>query len=231
MDDKILSVENDNDSINDELILDAGGENAIVDSNNLEDFREKVRRSGVVYLSSIPEGMTVSYLRQRLQPYGVMRIFLAPEGNHDKKKKYKEGWVEFSEKIYAKLCEYELSGQVIGGKRNLSFREDLWNIKYLHKFKWHHLIEQASYQKKIREQKMKSELAQARREANFIEENFEKSKIINKKRNREKEEAIKSNDFNKDNIKNPNEDLQKKSNENFENFKRNFKQRKPIKDN
>jgi ESF2/ABP1 family protein len=183
-------------------------------------------------MSNIPEGMTVSYLRQRFQQYGVTRIYLAPEansGSSKKKRRYKEGWVEFSEKLYAKLCEYELSGKVIGGKKNIPFREDIWTIKYLHKFKWHHLIEQSNYKKKMREQKMKTELAQARREANFIEENFEKSKIINKKRKREEEKNIfiKEQEQEKD-PKSIEENDPRFSKEKFEGFKRNFKQRKPI---
>jgi ESF2/ABP1 family protein len=224
--------ESENESLNEEILLDGQGENALVDAENLEDFREKVKRSGIVYMSNIPEGMTVSYLRQRFEQYGVTRIYLAPEGNSNKKKrKYKEGWIEFSEKLFAKLCEYELSGKVIGGKKNIPFREDIWTIKYLHKFKWHHLIEQSNYKKKMREQKMKTELAQARREANFIEENFEKSKIINKKR---KLKLIED-----ENINNNNNDMELKtetvdekdqrfSKDKFEGYKRNFKQRKPI---
>ena len=216
----------DDDSLNEEILLDGQGENALVDAENLEDFREKVKRSGVVYMSNIPDGMTVAYLRQRFQPYGVTRIYLAPEGKVEKKKRrYKEGWIEFSEKLYAKLCEYELSGQVIGGKKNIPFKEDIWTIKYLHKFKWHHLIEQSNFKKKIREQKMKAELAQARRETNFIEENFEKSRIINKKRKREQENSGEKQE--QENL-NELEDTRFTSDK-FKDFKRNFKQRKPIK--
>jgi ESF2/ABP1 family protein len=234
----------ENDSINEEILLDGQGENELVDAENLEDFREKVKKSGVVYISNIPEGMTVNYIRQKFETYGVTRIYLAPENpNHKsdpskkhfskKRKMFKEGWVEFSNKLMAKLCEYELNGQVIGGSRNLPFREDIWTIKYLHKFKWHHLIEKMNFNRKLREQRMKAEIAQARREANFIEETFEKSKIVNKKNKKREREELEEN-FNEEpsnenkSESQPQEVDNRFSDDKFKAFQRNFKQRKPI---
>lgn len=220
-------------SFNEDLIFDEE-DNKIVDAENLEDFREKVKQSGVVYISSIPEGMTVQFIRQSFETYGVTRIYLEPLNKTNKKDKkkqnYKEGWVEFSNKLMAKLCEYELNGKVIGGKRNLPFREDLWTIKYLHKFKWHHLIEKISFNKKLREQRMKAEITQARREANFIEEKFEQSKIMNKKikkRERENEELNENGNVESEKVKVDNTD-DRFSQDKFKEFKRNFKQRTPI---
>lgn len=154
-----------------------------LDDNTLDNFKEKVKRSGVIYISYIPEGMTVSLLRTKFQKYGVNRIFLVPDTTTSKSKKrqnYKEGWIEFTDKIMAKLCEYELSGKFFGGKkRNNKFREELWNLKYLNKFKWHHLMEKLQFNKKLREHRMKAELAQIKRENNFIVETFEQSRKIN----------------------------------------------------
>lgn len=170
-----------------DLIDDAVSEN-LDDDKNLEDntldnFKEKVRRSGVIYISYIPEGMTVSLLKKQLQKYGVNRIFLVPDITSSKNKKrqnYKEGWIEFSDKIMAKLCEYELNGKILGGKkRNNKFREEMWNLKYLNKFKWNHLMEKLQFNKKLREHRMKAELAQTKRENNFIVEKFEQSRKIN----------------------------------------------------
>ncbi len=181
------------DSINDEILLD---ENEMGEGNtNIEEYREKMRRSGVIYLSNIPEGMTVNWLREKLKHYGVTRVFLNPDGKKKgKKRTYKEGWCEVSNKIMGKLCEYELNGEQIGGKKNISYREDIWTIQYLHKFKWSHLIEKNNYMKKLREQRMKAEISQARREANFIEDKFEQSKIINKKRKREEKQILEKED-------------------------------------
>ena len=241
--------EEDDNSFNEELVFDAQGENDIVDAENLEDFREKVRKSGVVYISHIPEGMTVAFLRTTFENYGVSRIYLAPEnpniksGHSNKKRQnYKEGWVEFTSKLMAKLCEYELNGLPIGGKRNIPFREDLWTIKYLHKFKWHHFIEKMNLSRKLREQRMKTEIAQARREANFIEEKFGQSRMVNKKiKKREREEEEKKNknidddegvelDENEDKKPEINKtDIDDRFNQDkFKDFKRNFKQRQPI---
>lgn len=233
------------DDLNEELLLDEQGENALIDADdNIQDFKEKVRKSGVVYLSHIPEGMTVGYLREKFQEYGVTRIFLAPENPAAKGKKrtYKEGWVEFSNKMFAKLCEYQLNGEVIGGKRNIPFRDDMWTIKYLNKFKWHHLIEKMSFNKKLREQRMKAEIAQARREANFIENKFEQSKIVNrknKKRQREEDEGLQIENEIEENeeaaeteenkiAKQPEAEDTRFNTDKFKSFKRNFKQRKPI---
>lgn len=171
-----------------DLIDDAISENLDEEKNiedsTLDNFKEKIRRSGVIYISYIPEGMTVSLLKKQLQKYGVNRIYLIPDTtNNNKNKKrqnYKEGWIEFTDKIMAKLCEYELNGKIFGGKkRNNKFREEIWNLKYLNKFKWHHLMEKLQFNKKLREHRMKAELAQIKRENNFIVEKFEQSRRIN----------------------------------------------------
>lgn len=153
-----------------------------IDKDNLEDYNEKVRKTGVVYISYIPEGMTVGFLRTKLAKYGVTRIYLIPNNNaKGKKRSYKEGWIEFSNKLMAKLCEYELNGQMIGGKkRKNQFREELWTLKYLNKFKWHHLMEKLNFNRKVREQRMKAEISQIRRENNFLVDKFEKSRMVNR---------------------------------------------------
>ena len=170
-----------------DLIDDAISENLEDDKgledNTLDNYKEKVKRSGVIYISYIPEGMTVSLLRKKLQKYGANRVFLVPDTSNSKSKKrqnYKEGWIEFTDKIMAKLCEYEISGKIFGGKkRNNKFREEIWNLKYLNKFKWHHLMEKLQFNKKLREHRMKAELSQSKRENNFILEKFEQSRKIN----------------------------------------------------
>ena len=232
-------IDDDNYSVNEEILFDGQGENELVAADNIEEFREKVRKSGVIYISNIPEGMTVSYLRHKFETYGVTRIFLTPEnpniGKNDgskprfskNRKIFKEGWVEFSSKLQAKLCEYELNGQVIGGKKNVIFREDIWTVKYLHKFKWHHLIEKTNFNRKLREQRMKAEIAQGRREANFIEQKFEQSKVVsrmNKKRERDEIDAgdDKQEENNEDGVDT------RFSGDKFTALQRNFKQRKPI---
>jgi ESF2/ABP1 family protein len=222
----------------DEMVFDQDGENVPISNENIEDYREKVRKSGVIYISYIPEGMTVKFLREKLESYGLTRIYLAPKNkdysgeNKKKKQIFKEGWAEFSNKLMAKLSEFELNGKPIGGKRNLPFHEELWTIKYLHKFKWHHLIEKQNYNKKIREQRLNAEISQAKRETNFIEKKFEQSKMVNKKRKRETENKSENQttggtNAEKDVVEN-NAETKIDSRFDLDKFKRNFKQRKPV---
>jgi ESF2/ABP1 family protein len=51
-------------------------------------------------------------------------------------------WVEFAKKSVAKRVAEMLNGQPMGGPRRSSYHYDLWNLKYLHKFKWDNLTEE-----------------------------------------------------------------------------------------
>jgi hypothetical protein len=47
--------------------------------------------------------------------------------------------------------------------------DDVWNIKYLRGFKWSHLTEKVAYERRVREQKLRVEMMEARREnANYV---------------------------------------------------------------
>ena len=64
----------------------------------------------------------------------------------NRKVKYTEGWIEFQHKKEAKRCEQLLNNQAIGGKkRHNLFYDDIWNLRYLPKFKWSHLTEKLTY--------------------------------------------------------------------------------------
>ena len=188
-DDKNIDEINDEESVKEyDLIDDAISENLDEEKNleedTLENYKEKIRRSGVLYISYIPEGMTVITLKKNLSKFGVNRVYLVPDttkvAKSKKKQNYKEGWIEFTDKIMAKLCEYEFNGKILGGKkRNNKFREEIWNLKYLHKFKWNHLMEKLQFNKKLRDHRMKAELSQIKRENNFILDKFEQSRKIN----------------------------------------------------
>ncbi|KZV32602.1 hypothetical protein F511_36851 [Dorcoceras hygrometricum] len=60
-----------------------------------------------------------------------------------------------------------LNGEQIGGKKRSSFYYDLWNIKYLRKFKWDDLTEEIATKNATREQKLALELSAAKRERDF----------------------------------------------------------------
>lgn len=59
----------------------------------------------------------------------------------NKKKNFTEGWVEFHDKRVAKTVALMLNSTPIGGKKRSYYHDDLWNIKYLPKFRWTHLTE------------------------------------------------------------------------------------------
>ena len=197
---------------------------------NINEIKEKIRRSGLIYISNIPLGKTVNSFRKLLGDYGIERIYLVPlpekisDENGKKIQGYKEGWIEFEDKIFAKLCEYQLNGKPIGGNKKCPYKDDLWTIKYLHKFKWHNLMEKINFDKNVRKNLLKTEIKQGIRENNFIIKNYEKSKAINKKRKREEEDNNQEknndekNEFNKEESK---EDEKIK-------LKKKFKQKKPI---
>ncbi|KAG9458782.1 hypothetical protein H6P81_003290 [Aristolochia fimbriata] len=60
-----------------------------------------------------------------------------------------------------------LNGEQIGGKRRSSFYYDLWNIKYMSKFKWDDLTEEIANKEAIRKQKLIMELSLAKQERDF----------------------------------------------------------------
>ena len=126
----------------------------VLSADEISKSLEAVSKTGVIYLSRIPPRLSPQKLRELLVPYGskVLRVFLAPETTAEytrriksggsKKKQFKEGWVEFEDKKVAKKVAEMLNAQRIGGKKGDFWYDDLWCLKYLPKFKWHHLTEQ-----------------------------------------------------------------------------------------
>lgn len=127
---------------------------SVISSDKLAETRAAVENTGVIYISRIPPRLNPTKIRQLLSPFGspVLRIFLAPESTVDynrrvkaggsKKKHYIEGWIEFEDKKVAKRVVEMLNAQRIGVKKSDFLYDDLWCLRYLPKFKWHHLTEQ-----------------------------------------------------------------------------------------
>jgi ESF2/ABP1 family protein len=64
-----------------------------------------------------------------------------------------------------------LNNQQVGGKRRTDAFDSLWSMKYLKGFKWSHLVEQLSFEKRVEEQRMRVEIIQAKKQAqHFIEQ-------------------------------------------------------------
>lgn len=175
------------DGVNANRVADCGsaGEDGEPVSNN-DDSVPKTKKStskikkktpGVVYLSYIPPKMDVRTVRNMLSKYGELgRIFLQPEKHTGKSRTFTEGWVEFLNKKVAKSVALALNGTQVGGKRRAEYYYSLWSIKYLHRFRWTHLNERLAYEKAVRDQRLRTEIAQAKRESNFYIASVEKSK-------------------------------------------------------
>lgn len=59
----------------------------------------------------------------------------------NRRRNYTEGWVEFDDKRVAKAVAMTLNNTQIGGKKRYYYHDDIWNMKYLPKFRWSHLTE------------------------------------------------------------------------------------------
>uniref|UniRef100_A0A8C8RFT5 Activator of basal transcription 1 n=1 Tax=Pelusios castaneus TaxID=367368 RepID=A0A8C8RFT5_9SAUR len=141
---------------------------------------------GILYLGHIPPRFRPRHVRNLLSVHGeVGRIFLQPEERFVRKRKkkagakaknYTEGWVEFRDKRVAKLVAASLHNTPMGTRRRSRFHYDLWNIKYLHRFKWPHLSERLAYERQVRQQRLRAEISQAKRETNFYLRSVETSR-------------------------------------------------------
>ena len=154
----------------------------------------KKRKRGIVYLSSIPKYMNITKIRELFSVYGkVGRVYLQLAENeldHDGKtkkrkkvcaKSFTEGWIEFESKKVAKYVASSLNNTQISTRKKSKFYDVIWNIKYLPRFKWIHLSERLAYERAVRKQRLRTEIAQAKREASFFSENVDRSRKLRKK--------------------------------------------------
>ncbi|XP_060818870.1 activator of basal transcription 1-like [Bombus pascuorum] len=151
----------------------------------------KRKKRGIVYLSSIPKYMNITKIRELFSIYGkVGRIYCQLEENelgqdYKKKKRKKvaarfftEGWVEFESKRVAKHVAITLNNKQISSRKRSRFYDAIWNIKYLPRFKWIHLSERLAYERAVHKQRLRTEIAQAKREANFYSHNVDRSRKL-----------------------------------------------------
>ncbi|KAJ2162621.1 RNA-binding ATPase activator esf2 [Coemansia sp. RSA 552] len=158
------------------------------------------KQSGVVYMSRVPPFMKPLKVRHMLEKYArIGRIYLIEEDDGRRKRRvksggnrrrqYTEGWIEFKNKKYAKAVAHMLNNQKMGGKRHGFYFDDLWNLKYLPKFKWRHLVEQLASEKAAREQRLQTELSQSRKELDAYMKNVDRAKKISSIRARHQAKA------------------------------------------
>uniref|UniRef100_A0A3Q4B515 Activator of basal transcription 1 n=1 Tax=Mola mola TaxID=94237 RepID=A0A3Q4B515_MOLML len=154
---------------------------------------------GIIYLGHIPPRMRPKHMRNMLSAYGeIGRIFLQPEDRQVRRKKRKsgsrrcdftEGWVEFRDKRVAKRVAASLHNTPMGTKKRQRYSSDLWCIKYLHRFQWTHLSERLAYEQMVLQQRLRTEVSQAKRETNFFLSNVDKSARMDKLRKKREREG------------------------------------------
>jgi ESF2/ABP1 family protein len=133
--------------------------------------------------------MKPNYIRKLLTSFMVERIYLLPESEWTRKNRikrggnkkicFREGWIEFGDKRMAKLAAMTLNSQKMVGKKGNFYSEDVWNLKYLPKFKWHHLTERLAHEERLKRERLKVELEMERKVDDFYSEKMAKSKMIN----------------------------------------------------
>lgn len=145
--------------------------------------RRDKAKPGIVYLSKVPSGYNVSQTTTFFAEFGrVGRVFLQPDkhdrkiGKFNKDRVFTEGWIEFKSKKVAKSVAANLNCNPVGGKRRSKAHDELWNIKYLPRFKWVHLSERLAYESAVKQQRMRTEISQVKREAEHFKSSVEKKR-------------------------------------------------------
>ena len=134
----------------------------------------------------------------------ITRIYLVEEDKTIRKKRrkmggssgkrYTEGWIEFESKKVAKLVAETINMSRITNHKGSIHYDDIWNVKYLKGFKWSHLTEKVAYERRVREQKLRVEMMEVKRENAAYVAQVEKGKRLDyiderrKKRGDDKDE-------------------------------------------
>jgi ESF2/ABP1 family protein len=166
------------------------------------DFNEKLKKRGVIYIARIPPRLTPTKLKTIMSDFGeVTRVYLVEEDAAARKrrrklsgngsKRYLEGWIEFASKKRAKNVAASLNNTPMSNQKRNPHYGDLWCLKYLHKFTWSHLTEKVAYERRVREQKLRLETMQARRETAAYKQLVETGKKLDKIEERKRRRAEK----------------------------------------
>uniref|UniRef100_A0A1I8HIY2 ATP-dependent RNA helicase n=1 Tax=Macrostomum lignano TaxID=282301 RepID=A0A1I8HIY2_9PLAT len=138
----------------------------------------KSLKPGIVYLSSVPHGMTVKLVREHLSPYGKLgRVFLQVDEASARKRwrLYSEGWAEFLRRSDAKRCVASLNATEVADKKK-PWAGQLWNLRYLPGFAWTDITYREANEKAVRNKRLAMEIQQARRIGKLYKESLEQSK-------------------------------------------------------
>ena len=154
-----------------------------------EDFNAKLQKRGILYLSRVPPRMGPAKVKTLLSDFGpITRIYLVEEDKTIRKKRrkmggssgkrYTEGWIEFESKKVAKLVAETINMSRITNHKGSIHYDDIWNVKYLKGFKWSHLTEKVAYERRVREQKLRVEMMEVKRENAAYVAQVEKGKRL-----------------------------------------------------
>ena len=102
--------------------------------------------------------------------------------------------MEFIDKKIAKSVAKFLNNNPVGGKKRTKCYDELWNMKYLPKFKWAHLNERLAYEKAVHQQRMRTEISQVKKETNFFIDNLNHSEKMKKKAKKQKNKVPENTD-------------------------------------
>ncbi|RPD66716.1 hypothetical protein L227DRAFT_492078 [Lentinus tigrinus ALCF2SS1-6] len=160
-------------------------------------FKAAQEKAGVIYISRIPPGMRPTKVRHLMGAYGeVGRVYLQQEDakraylrrkyTSTKKAHYTEGWIEFKDKRVARSVAEMLNAQPIGGKKGSRWRDDVWTMKYLPKFKWNMLTEQIAHEAAVHTAQLRVELSQSRKEQREYLKNVELARVLDKRAERKR---------------------------------------------
>ncbi|KAG9219041.1 hypothetical protein CCMSSC00406_0001451 [Pleurotus cornucopiae] len=167
---------------------------------SLAAFKAAQDRAGVIYISRIPPGMRPAKVRHLMSAYGeIGRVYLQQEDakkaylrrkyTSTKKAHFTEGWVEFKDKKVARSVAEMLNAQPIGGKKGTRWRDDVWTMKYLPRFKWNMLTEQVAHEAAIHTSKLRVELQQSKTEQREYLKNVELARVLDKRAEKKKEKG------------------------------------------
>ncbi|KAK4524550.1 hypothetical protein GAYE_SCF04G2451 [Galdieria yellowstonensis] len=177
------------------------------DSHKNESVAQETER-GVVFMTRVPPRMTVPEVRSIFSKIGAVdRIWLEPEDAENRKfrikaggsrrRRSKYGWIEFLDKQKAQLAVELLHNQPIGtsiGNRRKPFSEDLWSLRYLKGFKWHHLVEEKASEWKKKNRRLNLELSQMARERDFYLSQVERANVLARIKERKMKKQRSNND-------------------------------------
>ncbi len=68
--------------------------------------------------------------------------------------------MEFADKKIARNVAESLNNTNMGDRKGDYYHDDIWNLKYLRKFKWEYLTEKFAYERRVRENKLKTAMIQ-----------------------------------------------------------------------